>query len=426
MFAMPTVNPIQEQGLVNVNAGYDESGVKRDVANNRLKPSMYGGVSDSVFNLAPASLAFTVPGSSTSKGRVAVRDALNAIAGDAAYTYKDSPDMFVEAVRNRIQFIGVTAQQLDTGPLTKQLGVSVTICGLKTLEKAPDGENIVTGDLLFADLPSPNSAPPNSGSVQGEGISAAKYTLVLRRASAASPGLKLRRHIRAILDDPRQWQAAMGRHLQGTKLWATAAHQIMTSYLVGVVFGARTLMARGILQPTAVAGTRLFGVVLTDPLDAYAAALVAPAGNDDLAPLADAAATKLAVLYGLLPGSKTAPLQGRLDRTDAFDSGILLLRETTLQTIFYDGTHVGFEFGHTYNAGTRVHTFAARTDTKSVVNTATDAGKMLTLQLTHQVRSTASAWAAQLQFMRFLVGKATSPANKSTPQLNVMLGLCRP
>lgn len=424
MFAMPTVNPIQEQGLVNVNAGYDESGVKRDVANNRLKPSMYGGVSDSVFNLAPASLAFTVPGSSTSKGRVAVRDALNAIAGDAAYTYKDSPDMFVEAVRNRIQFIGVTAQQLDTGPLTKQLGVSVTICGLKTLEKAPDGENIVTGDLLFADLPSPNSAPPNSGSVQGEGISAAKYTLVLRRASAASPGLKLRRHIRAILDDPRQWQAAMGRHLQGTKLWATAAHQIMTSYLVGVVFGARTLMARNILQPTTWAGPRLFNVDMEDAVGDYRVALAEPT-NDNLAPLADAAAIKLAVLYGLLPGNKTTDGAALL-RAAPRDNDVLLLREATLQTIFYDGTHVGFEFGHTYNAGTRVHTFAARTDTHNVVNTATDAGKMLTLQLTHQVRSTASSWAAQLQFMRFLVGKATSPANKSTPQLNVMLGLCRP
>jgi len=415
-------NPIANQGRVDAGADYDMGAKLTIQAENRDTPSLYGGAEDeAVWNIVGDDLLFSVPGKhgSSSNVKLAVLPALNGLGAQASVLYPNDADLVREAVKNSIQFIGAAYQALSAERSDAARGITVQLGGLKTLRMgAGKGDNFIKpGDLVCAEVPLPGriftfARNDSVRSQTGRGVPPNKTTLQLRRCSHMTAGASLRLHIQKILADPQRWKMAMGERLLGTAVWATAAHEVMNSYLVGGVIMVRQLLADGVLEPNARIAGRFFSV-------ADAAAF----GDDAEERTADLLAARLGQVLGVTDTKDGLPPLRRGDGT-TYDDKLLKLRMNVLQRVFYDGSNPQFEFG--FQNGSAATGFAGRGADKKEVNTRSPVGQLLKAQLNHFPRAVSGFHAAILQDLRFIVGKATTGASThGSGNAHVFLGIAR-
>lgn len=422
------VNPVQKQG--GVFAGADEDlGARLTIqAENKQFPSLYGGAEDeSVWRIVPDELLFSVPSKhgSGATTKLSVLGALNGLGQEATVLYPTKPAMVREAVKAQIQYIGTAYQALDVAGGESNLGITVQLAGLKTLRMGHgEGPNYIKpGDLVCAEVPLPGRMFGSPFGNLGQGIPQNKTTLQLRRCSTRTAAESLRMHILEILEDPLRWKMAMGERLLGTAMWATAAHEVMNSYLVGGLIFVREVIATGLLKPTAGASDFIEG----------AAKLADEIGNGDFADNSIERAgvdeysyefvAHLAGIVGLLVDRNQKSPAGAHNMTNRVRG----LRANTLPRIFHSAERPEFEFGHRVDATKKKHTYAARvTDNKQYVDEHSNVGKMLTLQLNHFTRGVSGMHQAILNDLRFIVGKAATGASaQGSGKVHVMQGIAR-
>jgi hypothetical protein len=425
-------NPVANVGGVWAAATYDlgaKVAIQYENANSSAK-SAYGGAEDeSVWNIVPDNLLFSVPGQHGSNAgtELSVLPTIAGLATEAAALYPGDDEMQRACVKNKIQYQGAAYQALSATREDANRGISVQMAGLKTLRMGVgDGPDFIKpGDLVCAEVPLPNrsytfSRNDSVRSAIASGEPPHKATLQLRRCTGKSSGATLRMHIQKLLADPTSWKIAMGERLIGTAMWATAAHEVMVSYLTAVVLGVTALVETDMLRPSDLSR------FIPDETDDFLAANLILA-DDNQAGFAKAAievSCALAKLLGLVDDPDNE--LGKLGTVTEPDIAIAGLRDRILQKIFYDGSHknMAAEFGHFIED--RVFRHRGRHDGSPVVNMGTCEGKLLHMQLNHIPRAVGGFHAAILDDLRFIVGKATTGASLSgSAKAHVLLGVAR-
>lgn len=452
-------NSVANQGGVYAGADLNIGAKIAIQQQNREMASAYSGAdNEQNWDIAPDELLFTMPCTgSTGDIKMAVLGSLNGLGAVATQRYVSEPDglmMIRECVKNQIQVVGAAYQAASFERGNVERGITVQMGGLKTLrmgngqfgDDRGEDNTIKPGDLVCADVPMPgkDGLHPGVGARAKRGVPATKYTLQLRRCSPESAGHSLVRHIRHILKDPTKWQVAMGEHCAGTNVWATAAHEVMNSYLTSGVLFVRELMAAGILVPSLAGQSLVAGwspnaqgdLIASTIAPAIAAAdanvgeVISAAQQLQIRAGADVYAFHLAELLRVIP---TQQYTQNVDALAAYDgtrqllSRLRLLRVNALQRIFYDGTNAAFEFGFELRAGPgnlpqHLGRFAS-----GVVNIDLAAGAFLEAQLNHVPRAVAGFHSAILKDMSFMLGKASTGASTfGSGNAHVFLGACRP
>ena len=386
-------NPVANQGGVFAGADYDMGARLTIQGENRDTPSLYGGAEDEkVWAIAPGELCYsaTQKHGSSSGVKLSVLSALNGLGATASTLYPNEPEMVKEAVKNEIQFVGAAYQALSPSREDTNRGITVQLGGLKTLRMGVgEGDNFIKpGDLVCAEVPMPGrvysfARGDSIRSATGRGVPPNKTTLQLRRCSTKTAGESLRLHIQQLLKNPQKWRLAMGERLLGTAVWATAAHEVMNSYLVGGLALVHALKSAGQISFT---NARL-------PKDSTEVVAV------------------LAASLGLIDGEA---------------SDVLRVRDRALNAIFYDGSNPRYEIGADINnEKPGDSSFAGRSNNREV-NLSSPVGRLVHLQLTHFVRAVSGFHAAILNDLRFIVGKSTTGASvHGSNNAHVFMGIAR-
>jgi hypothetical protein len=416
-------NPIVNQGAVIAGAAIDVGAKITVQLENKDGMSLYRGADDEdVWTITPTDLLFTAPSKSGSSAntQLAVLPALNGFGANASRIYPNDPHMVRAAVKTSIQSIGAAYQWQGSDRPSQPRGISVQMAGFKTLPlgySADDDMNYIKpGDLVCAEVPLPNRQfshrrGDSAHSVIARGAPPNKTTLQMRRCSPYSASQALLMHIREILENPARWKHAMGERLLGTAAWATAAHNVMNSYLVGGLIMVRELLAANILKGNAVPGLNIPSF----------AALNAAANDNARSDAANGVVEALAKVVGVIDdrGALTGALRPGTDAYEAVNG----LRSRVLNRIFYDGSNPAHEHGHSKSGG--FSNSNGRYANKEV-NMRTDTGRFLHLQLNHATRAVAGFHAAILDDLRFIIGKAATGASpQGSGNAHVMLGIAR-
>ena len=391
-------NPVANQGAVMANAAYDigaRVAIQMDNQNNAQ--SMYDGSGDpGVWNIAPHSLCFTVPGVHGSLGdsRLQILDTVNGLGSVASMLNPDDKEAVRQAAKNQIQFIGVNYQALSAERNNVERGVAIQLGGLHTLpigngEYGDDKDSdtvIRPGDMLAWEMPEPG---PNGRKLAGgrprKGIPANKYILQVRKASSLSSAHALLHHVSRVVRDPAVWRKSMGEHLAGTNAWHSAVKNVIHSYFTGVSLAVGALVDGGYL---------LRGLGLPAGI---------ASGND--------VAIAVAKLLGVIDGNTTK---------QAKDMQLALARR-----IFHAPEDIATEFG-TSRIPNGPMVYAGRISAgqgRGRVDTSKEAGKLLLEQLNHFTRGVAAFDNAVLRNHATIIGKATTGGSaQGTGNVHVYLG----
>lgn len=369
-------NPTTTQGIVTAGAAYDTEGQKAIIRSNKLAPSLYqGGTDEANFGIEPSNLLFTLNANAATR-ELAVLSTVNGLGSEATLQYPDDEEFVAACARNQIQYIGKAYQALSHEPIDKTRGITVQLSGLATL---PIVGSCKPGDKLEVFLPPPGKMYFSAAEMIKRGIPPGKVTLLVRKASTATPGTLLHTHIRKMLDgDPQRWKLAMGERLLGTAMWATAAHEVMTSALVNGLLFLRSCLLKNIVGRAA------------NSLQ------LAPAGVSD-----DEFIARLATKVGAIDGA-TINI-ANVDQRRAIEE----LRLHALQSIFYNGEKPQYEVGAPGGAGGAAR-YAGRTADKKTINMSSDVGKLLDVQLNHMTRAVSSYYDAILDSKRMIIGTSTT------------------
>lgn len=395
-------NPTTNQGQVTAAAVYD-FGAKMALARaNKISRSPYAGIEDDRnASIGPMDALFAapgVPGSHANQG-LAVLGAVNGLGSEAAQLYPNDPEMQAACVRNQIQYVGFAYQALSGEPIDALRGITVQMHGLKTV---PVVGNSNPGDMMEVFVPEPGKMYATVNELVNRGSLANKATLLVRRASADTPGKALRKHILEILREPTDWKMAMGERLLGTRAWATAAHEVMNSALASGMIVLEHALA--------------IDYVRLGTLGEHATAdLGAGAGSY-------AHVARLASIIGLIDG--TLPAAGA-PLAPAEKAKLNNARDEMLQRIFYDAGNPAFEYGapRAFDAAGNVKNKWSGRSGKEV-NLATDIGKMLDVQLNHTTRAVQGFYWAVLDARRFHIGKnVTGSSPKASGNAHIHLGV---
>jgi len=397
-------NPTTNQGQVTAAAIVD-FGAKMALARaNRISRSPYPGIDDERnASIGPMDALFTVPGvpGSHANQGLAVLNTVNGLGSEAAQLYPNDPEMQAACVRNQLQYVGFAYQALSGEPIDALRGITVQMHGLKTV---PVVGNSNPGDMMEVFVPEPGKMYATVNELVNRGSLADKVTLLVRRASADTPGKALRKHILEILREPTNWKMAMGERLLGTSAWATAAHEVMNFALASGMFVLEHALA--------------IDFVNLGALGAAATADIAGAGT--YAHVARFASI-IGLIDGTLPRPPTAADQAKLDNDKEKLSNA---RDEMLQRIFYDAGNPAFEYGapRALVAGAVAGKWQGRIGKE--VNLATDTGKMLDVQLNHVTRAIQGFYWAVLDARRFHIGKnVTGSSSKASGNAHIHLGV---
>jgi hypothetical protein len=434
-------NPIAEQGGVYIGADLDVSAkISIQKQNKQIGPSMYRGAdNEQVWNVPSGSLLFTSQTGahgSTNDSKMAVLGSLNGQGAVATSRYAADPraqDIIRLAVKNKIKYVGVAYQNAEMTRGNVERGVTVQMGGLRTLpagngrfgEDSGDNNVIKPGDLLCADVPVPGreGLMPGPGSHSRRGVPDDRYTLQVRRCTPLSSGQNLMTVVHRLLEDEQKWAIVMGERYSGTSAWASAASELFNSYLTASLLVVGRLMAAGLIAPTTLAG-----LVASTPADSAALVGAAAVGNQagpisdvQQAALSTAADTFVGHLAELLRVVETreytgddSPADNLRASADPRGAGLATtlrtLRMNLLQTIFYSGKRLNFEFGFTtQDAAGRVSSTGRYRNTGEV-NRDTTTGRLLEAQLQHASRACAGFHNAILDDLRMIIGKAATGA----------------
>jgi len=425
-------NPIAEQGAVRIGADLDISAkISIQKQNKQIGPSAYRGAdNEQVWDIPSGSLLFTMQTGghgSTNDSKMAVLGSLNGQGAVATAQYAAdarAQDIVRLAVKNKIQYVGVAFQNADMTRGNAERGVTVQLGGLRTLpvgngrfgEDSLDNNVVKPGDILCVDVPVPGreGLMPGPGAHSRRGVPSDRYTLQVRRCSPLSSGQNLMTVIERLLNDPQKWTVVMGTRLTGTSAWASAASELFNSYLGASLLVVGRLMSLGLIMPTPLA-TQLASQDAVDALTEAIEALKVPGGvpADKQVAVSQASDIFVGHLAELLDVVKTRTYTGDGSRAANVRGGLKATlrtaRMTLLQTIFYSGGNLAFEFGFAPDAGQRTFS-SARYRYNGGVRDETTLGAVLQMQLQHVPRACAGFHRAILDDLRWIIGKAATGA----------------